>query len=470
MNSIIGFSDLLLSHVKDQKQLSQIKSIRSSSKNLLTLINDILDLSKIEAGKMLIQPESVNISMIISEIELVFASRAREKGIRFFVETEKLIPASLLMVETHFRQILFNLLDNAIKFTSHGHVILTIDQKPKNKNHLDLILSVEDTGISITEDQHEMIFESFSQLKGLPERKYGGTGLGLTISRRLVELMGGTLTLVSKPGKGTIFTLLLPDIAILSEPARTQKEQFIDINKIQFSESRILIVDDNYENRKLLVDLFENSPVKVMEAMNGIEAIELATKFHPDLILMDLRMPEMNGYEATNMLKKQDRTKDIPVIALSASPKIIINGQSDKDIFDDFIMKPVILSDLVQHLKKYLKQKDIPKKVRTKAAHPSRPLIKMTEKQKKVVKELIITLENEHLPVFREVLAQQRIGQIESFGHKLISLGEQSGSSLLEEYGKGICSTAETFDTELLMNNLSSFPEIIGKLKKSLKK
>gem|GEM_PF-756211 len=470
MNSIIGFSDLLLSHVKDQKQLSQINAIRSSSKNLLTLINDILDLSKIEAGKMVIQPEPVNISMIINEIDMAFAIKAGEKGIRFFVESEKLIPPSVLIDETRFRQILFNLLDNAIKFTDHGHVILTVDLKQKSKKLLDLVLSVEDTGIGIPEDQQEFVFESFSQQKGLPERRYGGTGLGLTITRRLVELMGGTLTLVSKPGKGTIFTLLLPDIAILSKPARTQKDQFIDINKIQFCESRILIVDDNYENRKLLVDLFENSPVEVMEAMNGIEAIELATKFHPDLILMDLRMPEMNGYEATNMLKKQDDTKDIPIIALSASPKIIIEGQSTKDIFDDFIMKPVIISDLIQHLKKYLKQKDKSKKETSKAVQQPKQVKKIGEKQRKQIQELIITLENEYLPVFSEVLAQQRIGEIESFGHKLISLGEQSGSSLLEEYGKVICSTADTFDIELLMNNLRAFPEIIGKLKESLKK
>jgi len=468
MNAIIGFSDLLISTVKNEKQRSQINAIRSSGKSLLALINDILDVSKIEAGKMLIHPEPVNISMIINEIEVVFLQKSKEKGIGFFVETEKEVPYSLLLDETRLRQILFNLLDNAMKFTERGHVILTIDYKPRDPDRIDLILSVEDTGIGVPEDQHELIFKSFSQQKDLSERKYGGTGLGLTITRRLVELMGGTVSLVSEPGKGSIFKINLPDISIVPDPGKSQAENMPDIRKIQFREAKILIVDDNYENRKLLVDLFESTPIELIEASNGKEANELATKFLPDLILMDLRMPEMNGYEATFVLKNQDYTKDIPVIALSASPKIVFDGRSTKDIFDDFIMKPVIISDLIQLLKKHLVHKVSEKDKAVTKVLSGNTGQKLSKKQKQQLQELIKTLEDKYLPVFKEAISKQMIGQIDSFGQKLISLGEESDSSIVSDYGKSICLNVESFDIDLLMKMLRLFPEIIEELKNTM--
>lgn len=464
MNSIIGFSDLLNSTITDEKQLSQVKAIQSSSKNLLTLINDILDLSKIEAGKMKIQPEPVSFHKLISEIENVIIHRARDKGIGFFIETEKDVPDTLLIDDTRLRQVLSNLLDNAVKFTDHGHVILTIDSLLKKEEKIDLILSIEDTGIGIPEDQQEMIFHAFNRQKGLAEKKYGGTGLGLTITRRLVELMGGSVNLTSEPGRGSIFTVILPDISIVHESGSAQREKIFDFRTIRFKKSRILIADDNFENRKLLIDLLGSSPLELIEAANGKEAVELATKYLPDLILMDLRMPEMSGYDATRILKSQESTRAIPIVALSASPKIVFNGQSSKDIFDDFIMKPVIIANLAEHLKKYL-----PHEVEESSLQelPVKPVQDLTDKQKQQAKELIGTLENEFLPVYRKALAKQVISQINLFGQNLIILGEQSGSGLLMDYGKDICSNAENFDVEHLMEKLRMFPEIIDRLKKS---
>jgi PAS domain S-box-containing protein len=468
MNAIIGFSDLLISTIQNEKQRSQINAIRSSSKTLLSIINDILDLSKIEAGKMVIHPEPVNFSMVINEIEMIFANKAREKGIGFFVETEKEVPHVLLVDETRLRQVLFNLLDNAIKFTDQGHVILTIDRLFNDNNKIDLVLSIEDTGIGIPADQHDLVFNAFSQQQGLPEKKYGGTGLGLTITRRLVELMGGTVNLTSEPGKGSIFTILLPGISIVHEARTGLKAEVFDISTIHFRKSRILIADDNFENRKLLVDLFEPSSLELIEARNGKEAFELATKYQPDLILMDLRMPEMNGYEATRLLKKQDTTKTIPVVALSASPKIVLTEQSDKDLFNDFIMKPVVIADLVNVLKKYLAHQTAGKEKDDHEVHSGKPIPEMTKKQKQQLHGLIKTLEKEYLPVYIEALTKQMISQIDLFGQNLTSLGEESGSGLVTDYGRSICTYAESFDVELLLEKLRLFPEIIDRLKKSL--
>lgn len=465
MNAIIGFSDLLVSTVETEKQRSQINAIRSSSRNLLKLINDILDLSKIEAGKMLIHPEPVNFSMIINEIEMVFSQKAGEKGIGFFVETEKEVPPSLLLDETRLRQILFNLLDNSVKFTDKGYVILTIDRIRRDKNRFDLVLSVEDTGIGIPEDQHDRIFTAFNQQDGLSERKYGGTGLGLTITNRLVEMMGGMITLISKPGKGSVFTVLLPDIYVVSDHSTSYKDKIFDIRTIHFNKSRVLIVDDNLENRNLLVHFLESSPIEIIEAKNGKEAIEQAKIHKPDLILMDLRMPVMNGYESTRILKNQKRTSSIPVIAISASPKIIFNESSDKEIFDDFIMKPVNLANLAILLKKYLGHKETDMEIKHEESHTEKGVRKLTKKQKLRVQGLVLTLENEYLPIYHEALKKQMFGRIEMFGKKLIALGEKSGSSMISDFGKDICAKAEIFDVELLMETLKLFPEIIARLK-----
>src|SRR5665647_1603330 len=189
MNAIIGFSDLLYSSIKDGKQRSQIEAIRSSGKNLLIIINDILDLSKIEAGKLVIQNEPINIHNIIKEIETIFAHITNEKGIKFVIDKVDEIPTSLLLDETRIRQILFNLIGNAVKFTDTGEVRLSVMEKLKENDKIDLIISVKDTGIGIPKDQQDRIFEAFNQQEGQRTVKYGGTGLGLTITRRLVEMM-----------------------------------------------------------------------------------------------------------------------------------------------------------------------------------------------------------------------------------------------------------------------------------------
>lgn len=466
MNAIIGFSELLISDIKNQKQLSQVSAIRSSGKNLLALINDILDLSKIEAGKMRLQPEPVDFSKMIEEIKPIIIQKACSKGVNFYIEKEKEIPSSLLIDETRLRQILLNLLDNAVKFTDEGNVILTIDKVSKVKDMIDLIISVEDTGIGIPEHLQGSIFEAFSQVNDPKEKKQRGTGLGLTITKRLIEIMNGSITVKSEQGKGSNFTVTFHGVPVMSDPVLKVYEQAVDIRKINFNKAIILIVDDNFENRKLIVDLLSNTPLIMLEAQNGEEAVRLATKHIPDLILMDLRMPEMNGYEATRLIKQQESTKSIPVIAISASPKIILNNQSDKDIFDEFMMKPVIIDNLVNLLKKYLDHKIIKKRGKTDSDSSEKQAKKLSEKQKKKVNDLIVKLENEFLPVYRDVLKKQMISQITSFGQDMIALGEKSEVQSLSNFGKEICSDAENFNVAVLMKHLKTFPGLIESLKK----
>lgn len=465
MNAIIGFSDLLYSSLKDEKQRSQIDAIRSSGKNLLRIINDILDLSKIEAGKMVIQNEPINIHSIIKEVETIFTHITKEKGIRFVIDEVEEIPSALMLDETRIRQILFNLIGNAFKFTESGEVTLSVMEKIKEKDKIDLIISVKDTGIGIPIDQQNLIFEAFNQQEGQRTVQYGGTGLGLTITKRLVEMMGGDIKLSSEPGKGSVFTIILPDIIVKEDEKEVAEINLSGPSTLFFDKGSVLIADDNPENRKYLVDLLSHFPLELYEAENGIEAIEKAVKYLPQVILMDFKMPLMSGGEAIEILKKQETTKAIPIIALSASSREVIEEQSGA-AFDDFILKPISASELLEHLKKYLKFHVLAESVPTEPEIDSDHISNLANTNKDQLPELIEILENEYVPIFTNVAKKQVIGQIKTLGEQLIALGIDCSNTIVTEFGRELSTYANNFEISKMMKKLMTFPELINRLKK----
>jgi len=234
LNAVIGFSDLLSLQISDKKHKSYLSSIQSAGKTLLTLINDILDLSKIEAGRMDIQSEPINLAVIVAELEQIFALKIANKKLEFIVEIDKDLPSALRLDETRLRQVLFNLLGNAIKFTEQGTIKLSIHKIYTVSSKVDLILSVADTGIGIPEDQQDIIFESFRQQDGQSTRKYGGTGLGLAITKRLVEMMNGQISVRSD--QGSVFEITLRDVEVSAT-----RDDRLDFNQISFERRPISI-------------------------------------------------------------------------------------------------------------------------------------------------------------------------------------------------------------------------------------
>jgi signal transduction histidine kinase/PleD family two-component response regulator len=465
MNAIIGFSDLLAATITEEKPRSQIGSIQRSAKNLMIIINDILDLSKIEAGKFSIQNTPVNLYRLIKDIEVIFTQKMEKKGISFKLEMSPDIPKSLLLDETRLRQILFNLVGNAVKFTENGYVKLTLDTK-ESKEKIEMVnlsIRVEDTGIGISKDQQQLIFTPFYQQNGQSNKKYGGTGLGLTITSRLIEMMGGEIKVTSEPGKGSIFEILLTNIEISHAEALLKDEIPFDPKSVIFREAKVMIVDDNAENRNLIIDLLSYSPLSLIEAENGKEAVELARLHHPDLILMDLVMPEMDGLEATQILKSNKDTRSIPVINISASAKSHHLDKSQKKIFADILLKPVRLLELVDSFKKFLKydilvsedEKSITKE----------PDIEMTEDQLERLTKLMLSLETDYMNEFRDVMQNQLINQMEVFGKNLLELGNKNDLPMLIHFGQKICLYADSFDIGKLTETLNKFPSFVESLK-----
>jgi len=349
MNAIIGFTSLLQKEKLDAVKENYVKSIKDSSKLLLSLINDILDLSKVEAGKLSIERTAVSMLDISKELKSVFAQKARAKNIRFDINVDTSVPLALMLDDVRLSQVLFNLISNAIKFTHEGGVEVNIrTSKYSSKNSVDLLISVKDSGIGITKEEQKSIFESFTQQSQQSAKVYGGTGLGLAIVSKLSEMMNAKVYVESVEGEGSTFFMDIKEVEIVENYVK--KEDILEQN-IHFEEALILVVDDIDMNRDLLKEYFKSMPFTVLEAENGEIAVEIARSQKPDLIMMDIKMPVMNGYEATELIKAEN---DIPVIALTAS---VVNTREEpkNKIFDDFLLKPVDFTLLLNSFSKFLK-------------------------------------------------------------------------------------------------------------------
>ena len=358
LNAIVGFSELMAQLINDIKQKEYIETINTAGKNLLLLINDILDLSKIEARKLEINYTPVNPRAILEEIQKILKQKLSEKNLQLIIEVQEEFPTAMLLDEIRLRQILLNIVGNAAKFTESGHVKISMKKEDKNINDdnlINLVISVEDTGMGIPENEQQRIFESFTQQSGQNIKKFGGTGLGLSISKKLVEMMNGDITVTSSVGKGSTFTITLHDVHISLNKIPVNEEKDTYFNNIKFEKAKVLVVDDIESNRYLFKEILKTVGVEVITAKNGLEAIETAQNEIPDLIMMDNRMPVMDGIDATKAIRKISCLRDIPIIAISADAI-----EEDKEHFlnagiNDYMTKPININHFFSVLQKWLK-------------------------------------------------------------------------------------------------------------------
>lgn len=353
MNAIIGFANLIKPSELSQEQEKYLNFIKTSGENLLVLINDILDYSKIEAGMMHIEKIPFSISDLIQSIQIMFSEKANSKRLILEKHIEEGIPEILIGDPTRLTQIMINLLSNAIKFTTEGKVQIKIKAKSFDKNSLNLEISVKDTGIGIPADRVDAIFDRFTQASSDTTRHYGGTGLGLSIVKRLVELQHGSIVLQSVYGEGSEFVINLPFEIGKSGNADNK------INRIEVFEGAklrvglsVLIVEDNVLNQLLAKKILTDWGCLVDVAENGGVAIEMIKNKNYDVILMDIQMPVMDGYEASKVLRYELKI-DTPIIAMTAH---VMAGEREKCIsmgMTDYISKPFKLDALSSLIHKY---------------------------------------------------------------------------------------------------------------------
>jgi two-component system sensor histidine kinase EvgS len=449
MNAIIGFTELLYEQIQDRKLKSFVKTIKSAGNSLLLLINDILDLSKIEAGKLTIDREACNPHNIFDDISNVFMMNVRSKGLDFMLEVDEKIPHSLLLDSTRIRQILFNLVGNAVKFTDKGIITLRAVAENKDVIHstVDLRIDVEDTGIGIDKDKVNYIFESFQQQEGQSVRKYGGTGLGLTISKRLTELMNGKISVNSTPNKGSCFSIYLKSVDISSIDIINKEK--IDENEqkiITFEHCNVLIVDDVEDNRKLLIEIFRNLNLNYKEACNGKEAVKSTEENQFDLIIMDIRMPEMDGYEAANIINKAQ--PNLPIVALTASVMRDDYERQRRENFTGYLRKPVLKQELIAELQKHLKHSEVKQ-------------CEFDDGDKYVFSALLInTLRKELLSQCKTLKKTNNLSGITTFAHNLQSIAKSHQSRSLDDFSNQLIEATDIFDIVSIKVLLNQFIEL----------
>jgi signal transduction histidine kinase/ligand-binding sensor domain-containing protein/DNA-binding response OmpR family regulator/protocatechuate 3,4-dioxygenase beta subunit len=508
MNAILGFSELLRTQMAASKDRNYLDAISSSGRTLLTLINDILDLSKIEAGKLELQYEPVCVPRLVDEIQKLFSIKAGEKGIKLLTELDPKLPRGLMLDEVRLRQVLFNVVGNALKFTEKGHVKIrawaecgaietrasvlecasplalsgaaprskaaedcrspkpSADSNAVDETRVHLIFEISDTGIGIPKAQREHIFGAFSQVAGQSTRKFGGTGLGLTITKRLAEMMHGVITVESEPGQGSTFRFTFPNVAITELAEADAIATGGDGDFTQFAPATILVADDVALNRALLTGYFEGTGHTVVLAMNGLEALEQAEQHRPDVILMDMRMPELDGHETTQRLKANPELKHIPVIAVTASSFREEEARARK-ICDGFIRKPFNRAELIAELKRFLKSAEPTGAARPSGAPATPSAAAPAAVSAEVLArwpELVAKLRAEQAGTWPDLCQTLELTPVEAFAARLRTLGETYHAPTLKRYGQELFDQAQQFDLDRLPKSLEAFPQLIASL------
>jgi CheY-like chemotaxis protein len=465
LNAVLGYAELLNKEIQDPAIKNYVDSIRNSGKSLLALINDILDLSKIEAGKFNLEYNFVDTQFFFSELECFFSLRIEEKGVAYLLEISPDLPRSLFVDEFRLRQIIVNLIGNAVKFTEKGKIILrafieniesSVSGEFEGELRTGIVIEVEDTGMGIEPTMQEVIFEPFEQVREF--RNYGGTGLGLAISRKLAALMNGTLTLRSQPGIGSVFTLRIPEV-IYSNEAISPPDKLSDLSEIRFGDAVVLIVDDVASNRSYLVDALKGTPIKTYEAENGIVGFEIAKKMLPDVIISDIRMPVLDGFGLLEKLKEDSNTSHIPVIACSAS---VFKGQKEGILNRDFaglLIKPVNIRTLFEELMKFIPYTNKDEAGGKVALENTKDKPAVTD-----MEGLIICLQEDFAPRWEKFSVIQPMNQVELFGIELMELGEKHNVHSISEYGRKVKEAAAGFDIESVLDLLKKFPELTSHL------
>ncbi len=475
MNAILGFSELLADKIDDYEQKKYISSISSSGKTLLRLIDDILDLSRVEAGKLELEYTSVDIRRILREVAGIFKQKASEKNLALLVDISPDLPEYAMLDEIRFRQIVLNLVSNAIKFTEQGSISLQVSARNFRNEDIpvfELALSVADTGIGISKSHMESIFDAFDQADA-KSAKYGGAGLGLTITRRLTEMMGGKLLVDSEKGRGSVFNAVFPGVRLVENNAEMERADLAsppDFDEIRFCNALIMVVDDKEDNRRVVTGYLHGQGVAFIEASNGREAVELARARKPDLILMDMKMPAMDGYEAIGVLKEDPELRHIPVIAVTASAMKTTESEI-LAICEGYLSKPVSRKNIYTQLSRFLR---VDRRA-TEGLHDALPACAidssfaadapfLLERQPERIELVRKRIENELMPFWSELHEFVLMDDIKRFASKVLETGKENGVGCLRSYGARLHEYALLYDVDGVEDTMARFPGLVEKI------
>lgn len=471
LNAMLGFSDLLENEVSSERGKKFLLAIQTSGASLAELINDILDLSKIESGSLEISLEPVNLQEFARGVQLIFEEQAINAGLEFGAAISEDCPEVILMDGLRVRQILINFIGNAFKFTNSGAIDLYITSTLTKESGYDFLFSVKDTGRGVPSEMQKIIFEPFKQAEKGDEMR-GGTGLGLSISRELARLMGGRITLESIEGVGSDFRLILPGVIAASVDESSSRSSAVKADFAELPKSKILIVDDNPMNRDLIAGYLESSNHEMSFAENGVEALEKMRSSPPDLVLMDIRMPVMSGDQARAIMLEDEYLAGIPVIAVTAS-SLLKQERRLRRSFDGYIRKPFSRSTLFEEMRDVLGKRSTEPVLLE--GPPSRPSeiqgfggdgmkLRDSEIRKESIAALTEKLRSIQDYRWDHLVRAMIFSDIHSVSYELRELSTEFDSPEVRIYADKMKSLADSFDLAGIEELLSQFERLIDKL------
>jgi signal transduction histidine kinase/CheY-like chemotaxis protein len=463
LNAILGFSELLNGELQDSRQRQHALSIRYSVEALLQIINDVLDISKIEAGVLTLRPEPTDPREVCDFIKTVFGEPVLKKGLKLDCHVTEDIPHSLLLDRIRLRQVLVNMVSNAVKFTDKGRIDIRVtwEKQDRSSSRITLIFEIQDTGVGIPQERIDAIFRPFVQGGIDKEKEKQGTGLGLSIVKRLVERMGGSVTVASIVGQGSIFHLRFPDVPVSARLAATGRDELsdpVDFNELR--SSTLLVVDDNALNRQLLEGMFEGTHHRLVFGDSGREAVEKARSIRPDVVLLDLRMPEMDGRDALAAIRQTPGLELMPIIAVTAS-SLLEHEATLREQFNGYLRKPFSQRQLFAELAQFLPRQPKPE---------SQPVSGDSPQGAGAWRDLTAQLHRlarEEWPALRDSLA---INETVAFARKLEGLADRANCGPLLAYARSLSGYAEAYDVEALEKHLEKFPILIEEMEGSVRK
>jgi PAS domain S-box-containing protein len=447
LNAVIGYSDLLSGMSTGKKERVYSDSISLAGRNLLRLINDILDLSKIEADMMAINYGAVNLTALLDEIEQIFSFQLSEKHLAFSMQIDGRLPRYLVLDEVRIRQVLLNLMGNAVKFTASGHIriMVSCSDSAAGLSKIDLSITVEDTGIGIDREQYDEIFEAFRQQQS---SQHGGTGLGLSICKKLLALMNGSISVESVPGEGSRFTVLLPELAVASIAPSEGEMQWCEVAEgVSAGARSVLVVDDIPSNREMLATLLTEAGLTVYLAHDGQAAVNRARTDHPACIIMDLLMPVLDGVAAAKILRNSPETAAIPIIALTTLAEELQDDDNGGGLFNGRLCKPVSADDLFEELAKHL---------------PGMQHVQLLSEETSGI--FAGTGKEGYLPQefygkAGELLGAVKMEDIRTFAQQIVAFGKERRLPQLWAIGKRLADHADHFDISAVRSILRKIAE-----------
>jgi PAS domain S-box-containing protein len=451
LNTIIGFTEILSNLNKDPLKESYINSIAKSGKTLLAIINDILDLSKVESGAMKINYMAISIKSLFDDLDYTFRKIAELKGINFSLSIEENVPDMIEMDQPRLRQVLHNLVSNGIKFTNEGSVSVNVEAKIDNELST-IIFSIKDTGIGIEEEKINNILQPFSQADNRDSRIYEGTGMGLSLANTITEMLGGILKIDSKPNKGSLFQVILKNVTIINDKA--QKEPY---RSHKFKKEKVLVIEEDVSQLEIIQSVIDKHNLVAFVAESGEQGFAFAFEFNPDFIVINLTSNKKSALQTAINIKSIDQFNKTPIIGIAS------RKNNDKDIykyFDIIINTPVTDEKLIGALSKFMISDEIDDD-----SLESTEQFAFIIKDVAILKEILNELNKNITPLCNELKQRQPLNKVKELNKRLETISQKYKSKVIEEYSKKIDNSIKSFDIVKMRELINDYSKLVESLK-----